>query len=68
MQAWASVQSLDSWYVEGWGGAGIAPEKVHAQKGFPLPNWLLGPDGLVADTDTMLVGTHLSPPQPRRAA
>lgn len=49
-----------------WRREASTPEQVHAQQGFPLPNWLLGPHSFVANADTMLIGTHLSPPQPRR--
>lgn len=44
------------------------PEQIHAQQGFPLANGLLGPHGLIANTDAMLIGAHLGPPEPRRAA
>lgn len=42
------------------------PDKVHAQQSLFNVNSLSGPDSLIAYTDSLVVGSHFSPPHPGR--
>lgn len=42
------------------------PDKVHAQQSLFSVNSLSGPDSLIAYADSLIVGSHFSPPHPGR--
>lgn len=41
-----------------------SPDKVHAQQSLFSVNGLSGPNSLIAYTDSLIVGSHFSPPHP----
>lgn len=41
-----------------------SPDQVHAQQSLSRGDGLSGPDGLISDTDSLVVGSHFSPPHP----
>lgn len=45
---------------------GYSPDKVHAQQSLFSVDALSGPNGLIAYTDSLIVGPHFSPPHPGR--
>lgn len=51
--------SINSWCL---------PDKVHAQQCLARCDGLSGPNSLIPNTDSMVIGSHFSPPHPGRLA
>lgn len=41
-----------------------SPDQVHAQQSLSRGDGLSGPNGLISDADSLVVGSHFGPPHP----